>query len=511
VVEHLLIVAVILQSIAVIYGLFLLGRREGATGAWVCLIGAMLSMLTWRIVVVSGYVPPPFFNPLIAIWGSTFMVGAMFLFGREVTARKRAEGERDALLESERAARVAAENASRAKDDFLGTLSHELRSPLAAILGWCAVLHRSRASQDELARGLDVIERNARAQARLVDDLLDVTRMRSGNLQLNVQVLALAGPVRDAVRAAEPLAAAKSLKLESCCDERAALVHGDPDRLQQVATNLLVNAIKFTPAGGRVSVAVEVRDDQVMLIVADSGEGMDADFLPEIFGRFRQADSSTTRRHGGLGLGLSIVDHLARMHGGRVTATSAGPGRGSTFTVTFPRAIADPHGSSSARPSDRGRAIPVSASMLRGVRVVLVDDEEDVRSAVTRVLEQHGALVAALPSAQGIREAIAGHKPHVLVLDVGMPLEDGYSLIRRIRSLAPVEGGSTPAISLTAHARDEDRMRALAAGFNEHLPKPIDVPRLVSAVWMLATKDERSEPAKQEPAQAGQLALHHSA
>jgi signal transduction histidine kinase/CheY-like chemotaxis protein len=476
----LLIVAVVLQAIAVVYGLYLLGRRQGATGAWLCLLGAMMSMLVWRVVTLAGISPPPFFNPLIAIWGSTCMLAAMALFGREVAARQRLEAERVALLDSERAARRDAERASRLKDDFLATLSHELRSPLTAILNWCAVTRSPRCPPEERARGIEVIERNARAQARLVDDLLDVTRMTGGRFHLDTVDLSLAGPVAAAVQAVRPAADAKGVWLGLTVDDDVPHVLGDADRLQQVATNLIVNAVKFTPSGGRVDVTLTRSGSDVALTVADTGEGIAPEFLPHVFARFRQADGSTARRHGGLGLGLAIVDHLVRLHGGTVKAASAGHGRGATFTVLLPARQGE-------RQAHAGTgavaALPEPAqTSLAGLRVLLIDDESDVRTSVARLLETLGADVVALEDGSDIQARLAQLRPDLLVIDIGMPGEDGYSLIRRIRSLPAAAGGGTTAVSLTAHARSEDRQRALEAGFQAHLPKPIDLPEFVATV-----------------------------
>jgi signal transduction histidine kinase/CheY-like chemotaxis protein len=488
----MLVIAALLQGGAVAYGIYLLTRRQGATGAWLFLLGAMTSMLVWRVMVVTDVTPPPFFNPLIAIWGSTCMVGAMFLFGREVLARQRAEAERDALLDSERAARMQAENASQAKDEFLATLSHELRSPLAAILGWCAVLQRSSASSTDLEHGLTVIERNARAQSRLVDDLLDVTRMRSGKFQLEAETVSLGIPVRAAVQAVRPQADSKQVSLDVQVDGDGPAVLGDLDRLRQVVTNLLENAVRFTPAGGRVTVTLAEHDGTAELAVRDTGEGIDPAFLPHVFTRFRQGDGSTTRRHGGLGIGLSIVDHLVRMHGGHVRVESKGLGHGATFTATLPVTAA-----SLARGKAPVPVLPMIGRPLQGLRLLLVDDEEDVRSAATRLLEHLGATVVALASGERIREQLIQTRPHALIFDIGMPGEDGYSLMRRVRELPAAEGGRIPAISLTAHARNEDRARALAAGFNEHLPKPIDIPQLVATIHALtATQDALSSIAR---------------
>jgi signal transduction histidine kinase/ActR/RegA family two-component response regulator len=483
-VGFLLIVSAVLQCVAVAYAIYLILKRQGATGAWLCLLGGLASMLVWRLVIVSGVTPPQFFNPLIAIWGSTFMVAAMFMFGREVTARKRAESERDALLASERAARAQAERAAQAKDEFLATLSHELRSPLAAILGWCAVMLRDPGSAADVERAVRTIKRNARAQSRLVDDLLDMTRMRAGSLRLSVVTVPLDVPVRSALQAAQPLADAKSVQLALVAPAHAPSIDGDPDRIRQIVTNLVENAIKFTPPGGTITVSLRAFPGTAELSVADTGEGIDAEFLPNVFTRFRQADSSTTRRHGGLGLGLSIVDHLVRMHGGTVRAESAGLGQGSTFTARFPLAATRSSGADAGSKPPQAKP-PLAERPLAGVRVLIVDDEDDVRTATQRLLEYHGAVVEALETGHAIRERLVRFRPDVLVLDIGMPDEDGYSLIRRVRELPDAEGGSTPAISLTAHARVEDHDRALLAGFTEHLPKPIDVPQLVSSIRSL--------------------------
>jgi signal transduction histidine kinase/CheY-like chemotaxis protein len=478
-ISALLIVAVVLQGLAVAYGIYLLSRRRGAVAAWLFLLGAMLSMFAWRVVVVLPIEPPVYFNPLIAIWGSTCMVVAMGLFGREVALRRRAEAERDALLESERAARSEAERANHLKDEFLATLSHELRTPLAAILGWCSVLRNALDSDGERERALDTIERNARTQARLVDDLLDMTRLQAGALHLALETIPLEVPVRAAIQGVRPAADAKGVTIDLASDASEPHVRGDADRLQQVAANLLVNAVKFTPAGGQITVTVRARGPDAELVVADTGQGIDTEFLPHVFTRFRQADSTMTRKHGGLGLGLSIVASLVRLQGGDVAVASAGPGQGATFTVRLPLAD-DAVRAAESVPAAVG--VASSPTLLAGVNVVLVDDEPDVRSALSSMMEQLGARVVALDSGEAIEEVLAAHRPDVLILDISMPVEDGYSLIRRVRKLPPSAGGDVPAISLTAHARTEDRARAFSAGFQRHLPKPIDRSLLVTAI-----------------------------
>lgn len=478
--NSLLLLAAGLQALAVAYALWLLTRRRAAAGAWLCLLGAMLSMLVWRLVIVVGISPPPFFNPAIAIWGSTCMFAAMFLFGREVARRERAEQERDSLLESERLARTEAERASSLKDDFLATLSHELRTPLTAVLGWCALARLRGEDRAELDRALDTIERNTRVQVRLVDDLLDVTRLQAGSLHLDVEPILFEGPILAAIDAVRPAADAKQVALEYAVTSGSRVVMGDAARLQQVASNLLVNAVKFTHPGGRIDVRVEGADDRVRLIVADNGEGIDEAFLPYVFARFRQADSSVARSHGGLGLGLSIARDLVRLHGGQLTVASDGIGRGATFTVSIPAA---------ARAEDRNvRTVEHLAGprCLAGLRVLVIDDEEDVRVLVARMLERSDASVAALRTGAEATTIIREFRPDVLVVDIGMPGEDGYALMRRIRAMPASDGGRTPAISLTAHARNEDRVRALASGFQAHLAKPINFDLLTATILELA-------------------------
>jgi signal transduction histidine kinase len=478
--QSLLVFAAVLQALAVAYGIVLLGRRQGAAAGWLFLLGAMGSMLAWRIFVVIGIEPPPYFNPAIAIWGSTCMVAAMYFFGQEVTRRRKAEAERDALLASERAAREVAERASRLKDDFLATASHELRTPLSVILSWCAILKTGRASKADADKAIEVIERNARLQARLVDDLLDMTRMQAGNLHLELKNVPLDSPVRAALLGATPSAQAKNIQITFDTSGPVPVISGDPGRLQQIVSNLLTNAIKFTGHGGQIHIAVEQVGERARLTVRDNGEGIDPEFLPRLFGRFQQADSSTTRRHGGLGLGLSIVANLARMHGGTVSATSAGKGHGATFVVELPI-------SKQQMPANEA-ATPAAAEVvsLSGLRLLLIDDEQDVREATATLLRQFGAEVLPLGTSRDIVDEISRFRPHVLIFDIGMPEEDGYSLMRRLRQVSGEMGWNIPAISLTAHAREEDRARALQAGFKDHLPKPIDVERLASVVRKLA-------------------------
>ncbi len=495
----LLLLAAALQVAAVIYCTLLLRRHRKAAGAWLCLLGALLSMLVWRLVMTTGITPNLAFNTVIAIWGSVCAVLAMWFFGREVTRRERAEAERDRLLDSERAARADAERASRIKDDFMATLSHELRSPLAAMLGWCTIA-RTSPVPPEVTRALDTIERNARMQSRLVDDLLDATRMQAGSIHLDRVPVPLDVPVLAAIEAIRPAANAKQLTIRTRVAQPGPVVTGDPSRLQQIASNLLVNAVKFSQEGGTVEVTCRAVDGQAELSVLDHGIGIDPGFMPHLFQRFRQAESGDARRHGGLGLGLSIVSSLVRLHHGEVHASSDGLGAGSTFVVRLPlsdipaapadapRPAAPPAGGATGGAvgvTSGGPATPRQAP-LSGLRILIVDDETDVRGAVAGLLERAGARVVALDSGLTIDAAIRDGQPHVLLLDIGMPGEDGYALLRRIRARPPAGGRHIPAVSLTAHAREENRQKALDAGFQAHLTKPVNVELLVDTVLRAA-------------------------
>jgi PAS domain S-box-containing protein len=407
----------------------------------------------------------------------------------DVTDRKLAEVERQELLDSERAARSVAENASRMKDEFLATLSHELRTPLSAIIGWAQILTTPAARPADILRGAEVIQRNARAQSQIIEDLLDMSRIIGGKVRLDVEPLELSSIVQHAVDTARPTAEAKSIRLVAGIDPlEGSPVSGDPARLQQVMWNLLSNAIKFTPAGGLVNVVVERADTRLEIHVADSGEGIAPEFLPFVFDRFRQADGSTTRWHGGLGLGLAIVKQLVELHGGSIRVTSEGAGKGSTFVVTLPlvvaaeRAVASPalsaHSSTPARP-----ATAVDACVeLEGVHVLVVDDQVDVRELLTRVLEDRHAIVTTAGSAAEAFRKFEDQRFHILISDIGMPGEDGYNLIRRIRLLDEDRGGQVPAIALTAYARAEDRAKAIAAGYTLHVAKPVEPSELLTLV-----------------------------
>ena len=486
----LLVVATTLQVAAVVYCTLLLRRHRNAAAAWLCLLGALLSMLVWRVVMSTGATPGLFFNTSIAIWGSVCAVLAMFFFGREVARRERAEADRDHLLASERAARSEAERASRIKDDFMATLSHELRSPLAAMLGWCAIARKGPLSADA-TRAIDTIERNARVQTRLVDDLLDATRMQAGSLHLELALVALDAPVLAALEGVKPAAEEKKIQLRYSCATPAPIVMGDASRLQQIASNLLVNAVKFTPEGKAIRVTLTSTGDHAELTVSDEGIGIDAAFKPHLFQRFRQAESGNARRHGGVGLGLSIVSSLVQLHHGEVHADSDGHGSGATFVVRLPVWKGAISATEHVQTSDAAAAADPRPS-LEGIRVLVVDDEADVRSAVAGLIERAGATVRALESGAAIEMAIAECRPDVLVLDIGMPGEDGYALLRRIRRFPREEGGDIPAISLTAHARDEDRRHALDLGFQAHLAKPVNVAQLLATINQLAASQAKT-------------------
>lgn len=402
----------------------------------------------------------------------------------DYTDRHRAEEERTQLLERERTARAEAEEANRAKDDFLATLSHELRTPLNAMLGWAQLLRTGKLTDGGRVRALETIERNAKLQAQLVEDILDVSRIIAGKLRLRVRDIDLTPIIAGALDAVRPAADAKGVTVSLALDFGAGLILGDAERLQQVVWNLLSNAVKFTPKGGRVDVRAQRRSGSVVLRVSDSGRGIAPEFLPHVFDRFRQADSTMTRQQGGLGLGLAIVRHLVELHGGTVEAASAGPGHGATFTVTLPmRAERD-----AALPLDTPAAPGLverdgETPDLAGVRVLVVDDEEDARTLVRTVLEQHGADVCIASSCAEALALFEERPPTVLVSDVAMPGEDGYALIRKVRARAVDQGGDVAAVALTACASVDDSRQALLAGFQMHVPKPIETEDLV---WMVA-------------------------
>jgi signal transduction histidine kinase/CheY-like chemotaxis protein len=385
-------------------------------------------------------------------------------------------------------ARQVAEDASRSKDEFLATVSHELRTPLNAMMGWAQLLQMSRGDEAKQTTGLETIVRNAKIQAQLIDDLLDMARIVSGKMRLDVRSVDLVKVIDSAIDAAGPAAEAKSIRILRLLDPLVGAVAGDPDRLQQVVWNLLSNAVKFTPRGGKVEVRLERVNSHLEVMVSDTGVGINPDFLPHVFERFRQSDSSTTRSRGGLGLGLAIVRHLVELHGGTVHVKSPGEGRGSTFIVRLPLSIAH-LGGDRVHPRAKDDESPAEATTdLAGLRVLVVDDEADSRDTLRHILEHCRAEVFTAGSAAEAMEILPRLLPHVLLSDIGMPDEDGYSFIRRVRKLAAGEGGQTPAVALTAFARTEDRRRALLAGFEMHLSKPVEIHELCAVVATLARR-----------------------
>jgi len=415
------------------------------------------------------------------------VIGAVLIF-RDITERRLAEEERSTLLASERAAREKAEAASRSKDEFVAMISHEIRSPLNSILGWAQLLRRGKFDQAETERATEIIERNARAQSQLIEDLLDISRVITGKLTLNVRSVELAQIIEAAMDSIRPAAEAKSIQLRARLESRGGLVSGDPNRLQQIVWNLLSNAVKFTPRHGRVEVSLRRVDSHLQIAVSDSGVGISPEFLPSVFDRFSQANTTSERKYGGLGLGLAIVRHLVELHGGTARADSPGEGLGATFTVTLPvKAIRE-------EMSELERAAPsvgyadslTDAITLDGLRVMIVDDEAEARDLLTAMLTRRGAEVKACASAAEALEEIERWRPSVLVSDIGMPDEDGYTLIGKLRTLGPERGGRIPAVALTAYARSEDRMRALTSGFQVHVPKPIEAGELVVVIASLA-------------------------
>ena len=409
---------------------------------------------------------------------------------RRSSSEQRAQEERDQLLASERAARGEAERASRMKDEFLSTLSHELRTPLNAVLGWAQILRSGDFDEDESARGLEVIERNALVQAQLIEDLLDMSRIVSGKIRFDLKQLELADIVDAAVQSVSLAADEKAISLEVFLDEGEYPVKGDSARLQQVVYNLLTNAIKFTPRGGRVEVELTRFNREAEFTVRDSGQGIKPDFLDYVFDRFRQADASTTRKYGGMGLGLAIVRQLVELHGGSVSAHSEGEGHGATFTVRLPL-------SSDELDTDARTMEPVSAaegvshSDLRGLKILVVDDEADARELVRVLLRECEATIIAAASFAEAIERFEREQPDVLISDISMPEHDGYELLERLRTSGGRRGATIPAIALTAFAREEDRQRSLDTGFQAHVVKPVQAAELITVVATVSGRVSR--------------------
>ena len=402
--------------------------------------------------------------------------------------------DRSRLLANEKLARNEAERANRLKDEFLATISHEIRNPLNAILGWAHMMRLGKLTPANAERAVETIYRNAKSQAQLVADLLDVSRIISGKLRLDVRTVDLLSIVNAAIDSIRPAADAKTIRLQTMLDPAAGPISGDADRLQQIVWNLLTNAVKFTPKGGRIQVKVQRIDSHAEIVVSDSGVGISKDFLPYVFDRFRQADASTTRIHGGLGLGLSIVHQLVDLHGGSVTVFSEGEGKGATFTITLPfvGVISNQKEADAEQPANTEMLYFESLPSLEGLKILVVDDEVDTRELIREVLKERGSEVITSRSAAEALEALEEHKPDILISDLGMPDEDGYSLISKIRALPSERGGHIPAAALTAYARAEDRMRVLRSGFQFHLPKPVDSAELVTVVASLAGRAYKS-------------------
>jgi PAS domain S-box-containing protein len=414
------------------------------------------------------------------LFASNRTITRWFGASADIDQQKRAGEERETLLASERAARAEAERASRVKDEFVATLSHELRTPLNAIVGWTQFLLRDASDPERVKRGLEVIDRNARAQTQMVDDLLDLSRVMEGKLRLDVERVDLADVVNSVIGSVQPAADAKEIRITPIFGS-ASPIQGDPSRLQQVVWNLLANAIKFTPRRGKVRVTLRRVDSEVELAVSDTGQGIKPEFIQHVFERFRQEDAGTTRRYGGLGLGLSIAKQLVEMHGGRIEAASGGEGHGATFVVRFPVASVDFAPERAPQPTSSDAPLA-----LAGLHVLVVEDEPDARELVQRVLHEHGARTTAVGNARDALSAFEAAPPDVIVSDIGMPGEDGYELIRKLRALEEPLGRVTPAAALTAFARSEDRRRALLAGFQTHLAKPVDPLELLVVIASLA-------------------------
>ncbi|HEY9432350.1 MAG TPA: ATP-binding protein, partial [Blastocatellia bacterium] len=410
---------------------------------------------------------------------------------RDITERRRAEEAIRGAYEQESAARAEAELANRLKDEFLATVSHELRSPLNSILGWSRMLSEKRLDEAKSARALEIIHNSALAQNQLIGDLLDVSRIITGKSRLEMRVIELPPIIEAATDAARPAADAKKIRLVSALDPAAGSVSGDPDRLQQIVWNLLSNAVKFTPVEGQIEVRLEREGAHVRLTLSDSGEGIEPEFLPFVFDRFRQFEGRPARVHGGLGLGLAIVRHLVELHGGTVSAASRGRGQGATFIVTLPLAASPEESSEIERARLAGAGeIPQSHAPspdhLRDLRVLVVDDEPDARNLLGLILTSYEAEVRDCASAAEALQILDEWQPDVMVSDIGMPVEDGYELMRKVRACEPERGGLVSALALTAYARAEEAQRATAAGYQAHIPKPVEPGELATAVASLA-------------------------
>ena len=455
--------------------------------------GTIVGLANHTILIARDGTEWPIDDTAAPIRNEQGEVAGVVLVFRDITERRRLESERERLLASAQAAQQEAEQANRLKDEFLATASHELRTPLTAVVGWSRLLRTGKLDAESSARALEAIERNASLQTKLIDDLLDVSRIITGKLNLDRRPIEMAHVVSDAVNTVRPAADAKNITIETSFDADAGPVLGDANRLQQVVWNLLSNAVKFTPKNGRIGVALLRADSQIEISVRDSGEGIHPEFLPYVFDRFRQADGKTTRSHSGLGLGLAIVRQLVELHGGTVYAHSDGPGRGAMFTLRLPALsiylVPGSGADAFARSRIRAREeLSIECSpRLDGVRVLVVDDDLETREMLHAVLSQCNAEVITAASAAEALHAIDRRKPDVLVSDLGMPEQDGYELIKQVREMESRNNRSaTPALALTAYAKAEDRVRALAGGYQVHLSKPVEPAEFVLVVANLA-------------------------
>jgi PAS domain S-box-containing protein len=420
------------------------------------------------------------------------VIGVVLTF-RDITERKRIEKARERLLgyeqEARREAEVArrrAEEASRSKDEFLATVSHELRTPLNHIMGWITMLRSGKLQSEKTQKAFNIIERNVRSQARLIDDLLDVSRIISGKLLIEPRQIEIAKVAEAAAESIGPAAAEKGVNLKTTLAPESGMISGDPDRLQQAIWNLLSNAVKFTPEGGLVELRLTRVNSQIEITVSDDGQGISHDFLPHVFDRFRQQDSTTARQHGGLGLGLAIVRHLVELHGGSVRVESEGEGRGATFTITLPAEAAHAAPSGEARRSSIIGEAQAGLPSLTGVRVLLVDDLEEARELITFALVNRGAEVKTAASSSEGLSALGEWRPDVILSDLAMPGEDGYTFIRKVRKLSEASGGKIPAATLTAYAGSKEYLKSLEAGYQAHITKPVEWDELIIVVASLA-------------------------
>jgi signal transduction histidine kinase/CheY-like chemotaxis protein len=412
-------------------------------------------------------------------------VNKWFGTATDIEVQKQLEGERDHLFQLEQSARAAAEQANRVKDEFLAILSHELRSPLNPILGWTQLMQSSKFDSTRIGEGLVIIERNAKLQTQLIDDLLDVAKILRGKLNLNLTPINLEVAIRQAIETVNTAAVAKSITIETSI-AKIGLISGDYARIQQIIWNLLSNAIKFTPNAGKVEIRLQQVGNQAQITVTDTGKGIKPDFLPYIFESFRQEDLSISRKHGGLGLGLSIVRYLVEAHGGTVTADSLGEDRGATFTVELPLLEIEPV-------INQTDGLLENKIDLTGIRILTIDDHPDARLIQTLLLNQYGAEVKTVASVAEFWQALSSFQPHILISDIGMPEIDGYTLLRQLRSLPAEQGGQIPAIALTAYVGETERQKAIELGFQQHLAKPINSHQLVQAVAKLVAKPTKEK------------------